>query len=295
MIVGLTGATGHLGGRLLELLLTDPEVEVVRSVARGALPERPKLVHTRCELTSADARDALTGVDVLYHLGAQLWRSRDGRQIEVNVDGTQNVLAGTPGHVVLASSAAVYGAYPDNPLPLREDHACRPNAECPYAWHKLEAERMCADAAPTTVLRISAVLGPHADPTVAKATRGYRTAIPAVRGTQLAMQFVDEADAAAAFVGAGRTRLTATFNVATADWLTAQDIARISGGRVVTLPASVAIRGSELAYRLRLLPFGADRSSLIQGPLALAIDAARSTLGWSPARTSAEVLADALR
>src|SRR5581483_8527542 len=33
--VGLTGATGHLGGRLLALLLGDPRIERVRTVARG--------------------------------------------------------------------------------------------------------------------------------------------------------------------------------------------------------------------------------------------------------------------
>ena len=87
------------------------------------------------------------GCDVLVHLGFQLWRSPDAEG--ANVGGTANVVASRPGRIVLASSAAVYGAWPDNPLPLTEAHAPRPNRQCPYAGHKLEAEHRCADAAPT--------------------------------------------------------------------------------------------------------------------------------------------------
>jgi UDP-glucose 4-epimerase len=254
------------------------------------LPDHPKVVHTRADLTAATTRRALAGVDVMWHLGAQLWRSRDGRQIEVNIDGTLNVLAANPGHVVLASSAAVYGAWPDNPLPITETHAPRPNTECPYAWHKLEAERLCSAAAPTTVVRISAVLGAHADPRVASATRGYRLAVPAIRGASQAMQFLDEGDAASGLVSAGMRRPVATLNLATTDWLSAPQLAGISGGRVISVPRRVAVRASEVGYRLRVLPFGADRSSLLNGPLALDASLATRLLDWKPALTSAQVL-----
>lgn len=229
---------------------------------------------------------------MLWHLGAQLWRDR--RQIAVNVDGTANVLAGGPRHVVLASSAAVYGAHPDNPVPIRESHPVRPNAECPYAWHKLESERLCRDAAPCAVLRIAAVLGPHADPQVARAAQGYRAVVPAVRGVRSSLQFLDEDDAADAIVAAGLAGKAGTWNLATTDWLDASTIAGLSGGRLVALPRRVVVGGAELAFRLHLLPFGADRSSLLAGPLALDASAAGRDLGWTPALTSAEVLGRAL-
>ncbi len=38
LTVGLTGATGHIGGVLLRRLLDDPEVSQVRTVARRPLP-----------------------------------------------------------------------------------------------------------------------------------------------------------------------------------------------------------------------------------------------------------------
>ncbi|HEY2427840.1 MAG TPA: NAD-dependent epimerase/dehydratase family protein [Acidimicrobiales bacterium] len=291
MDVGLTGATGHLGGRVLAALLDDPRVDRIRTVARGALPEHPKLVHTRADLCDPAVPAALAGADVVWHLGAQLWRSADGRQIAVNIDGTLNVLAARPAHVVLASSAAVYGAHPDNPLPLTEEHAPRPNAECPYAWHKLEAERLCREAGPCAVLRLCAVLGPHADPAVARATGGYRRAVPAIRGRREGIQFLDEDDAAAGLLAAGFDRAEGTWNLATEDWLDAAGIGRVTGGRVVRLSRRLAVGGSEVGFRLHLLPFGADRAALLDGPLALDPSAARAALGWEATATSGQVLA----
>jgi nucleoside-diphosphate-sugar epimerase len=294
--VGLTGATGALGACLLPLLLADDEVTRVRSVARRELPCHDKLVHTRADLCDPAARVALRGVDVLYHLGFQLWRANGRRDLgPVNVAGTRNVLAAEPGRVVLASSAAVYGAWPDNPLPITEAHVPRPNAEVRYASDKLDAERLCAEAAPGVSLRLCAVLGRHADRRVKRSAIGYRLAVPAIRGVNQALQFLDEDDAARALHAAGRSPATGTYNVATEDWLTEADIASIAGGRVVRLPRRALLAASEAALRLRLLPFGADRATMLDGPLALDPSAAASALGWRPARSSVEVLTSFLR
>jgi len=62
----------------------------------------------------------------------------------------------------------------------------------------------------------------------------------------------------------------------------------------VRLPPKVLLRASEVAYRMRLTPFGADRAILLNGPLALDPTRAAETLGWRATRTSAQVLAAAL-
>ncbi|MGI8492584.1 MAG: NAD-dependent epimerase/dehydratase family protein [Acidimicrobiales bacterium] len=308
MNVGLTGATGHLGSLLLDRLVADSDVVSVRSVARRALPESAagssrKVHHVQADLRSPDARRGLAGVDLLYHLGFQLWAPRRSASAAsdmeaANVAGTANVLAAGPAAVVLASSAAVYGAWPDNPVPLGEEAPARPNKQCAYASHKLTAEGLCADAAPSVALRIGAVLGPHADPVVARAARGYRRVVPAVRGVTQALQFVHEDDAAAALVAAGAallgSRVTGVVNVATADWLSARDISKIAGGRVVALPRSLLIALAEAGRWARAVPFGADRAALLAGPMALSVRRAADLLGWRAQRSSAEVLAGAV-
>jgi nucleoside-diphosphate-sugar epimerase len=278
----------------------------VRTVARRPIGpshrDHPKLVHVQADLRSPAARDALAGVDVLFHLGFSLWR-RDRDMAEVNLAGTQNVVAaltstkgGAGATVVLASSASVYGAWPDNPLPLAEHHAPRPNDECAYALHKLEVERACSDHVRTIALRIGAVLGRHADATVKRSARGYRLGVPAIRGVQQAVQFVHEDDVVDALHAAAHHQtFEGPVNVATEDWLTASDIATLAGGRVIRLPRSVLVSASEVALRLRLAPFGADRAILLNGPLALDSTLARERLGWSPKKSSTQTLVEFLQ
>ena len=263
----------------------------MRSVARRPFPATTKLVHTQADLRDPACRQALEGVDVLWHLAFQLWRSGSANQLDgLNVAGADNVLAAKPGRVVFASSAAVYGAWPDNPLPITEAHTPRPNREVPYARQKLEVEGRCLEAAPAAVLRISAVLGSHSDPRVRRSVRGYRLAVPAVRSVRQALQFLDEDDAARALHRAGTATATGEFNVATDDWLSEGDIARLTGGLVVRLPLMGMLAASEMAVRLRLMPFGADRAVLLNGPLALDPSAAAAAFGWRPAHGSSEVL-----
>ncbi len=308
-------------------------------MARRPLPPHPKLVHTQCDLRDRAAREALAGVDVLWHLGFSLWREapglrwpgpgpgwrgpgpgaegRGGEAAErepgappvdpcplprmgaspqsVNELGTANVLRSNPGRIVFASSAAVYGAWPDNPIPLPEDWSPRPNRACRYAAAKLSGERRCLEAGvPALLLRIAAVLGPHADPRVHRAVSGYRRAVPAVAGSPDAIQFLDEGDAADALHEAGKIRVTGVLNVAPEDWLTAEQVAAVAGSRVVRLPLPVLLAGSELAFGLRLLPFGSDRAILLNGPLALDGGRAREVLEWRPTQSSAAVLRRAL-
>ncbi len=231
-------------------------------------------------------------MDVLFHLAFALWRGGDAAHL--NWDGTYNVLAARPARVVLASSAAVYGAWPDNPLPLTEDHWPRPNRQCQYAIDKLRSERLCEESAPTLVLRIAAVLGPHADPRVAQVVQGYRLGVPAFRGKKQALQFLDEADASAALHRAGASAATGVVNIAPGDWLSAPNLAKVAHSRVVPLPGRLLLAGSEAAFRLHLSPFGADRAILVNGPLALDPARAADVLGWKATKSSARVLAAAL-
>jgi nucleoside-diphosphate-sugar epimerase len=253
------------------------------------LPEHPKLSHATADLRDPSVRRVLAQCDVVAHLGFQLWTSSDAAG--VNLGGTANVVAARPARIVLASSAAVYGGWPDNPLPLSESDPARPNKECPYAEHKLIAERQCAEAAPTTSLRICAVLGPHADALVKKASAALRKTVPAARGRRQGVQFLHEDDAALALLAAVKqSDVSGVYNVATEDWLDEHGVAEVSGGRVVRLPYRVLLHGSEVARRLHLLDMGADRAVLLNGPLALDPSRAATTLGWKARLDSAEVL-----
>ena len=147
-VVAITGVSGYLGRRLLALLDADPDVERVVGIDIA----EPHAGSPKLDFHQVDVRDArlvkvLPGVDVLVHLAFQVDPIRDEERTRaVNVDGTRNVLeaAGATGirKLVHASSAAVYGAHPDNDFPLTESSPLRANPEFSLAWHKLEAERI---------------------------------------------------------------------------------------------------------------------------------------------------------
>ncbi|HLK45200.1 MAG TPA: hypothetical protein VKT18_04395, partial [Acidimicrobiales bacterium] len=133
-------------------------------------------------------------------------------------------------------------------------------------------------------------LGPHADARVARAARAYRAVVPATRAP-LALQFLDEDDAARGLLAAGMTMSCGVWNLATSDWLGAHAIARLVGGRVVRVPLRMLLLGSEIAFRAGALPFGADRTCFLAGPLALDPSLAEAAIGWKATRSSADVLA----
>lgn len=316
LVIGLTGATGYIGGLLLERLARRPDVREIRSVARRPLGPPPgwgpggrRFRHVVSDLSAPAAREAFNGVDILYHLAAQVWLGRPWAPNEAmedmhraNVVGTANLARSQVGAAVLASTAAVYGAWPGNDLPLDEGALARPNPECPYAQHKLVAEKLWSEVeGPWAVARLCAVVGPHADARVAKAVRGYRLVVPAVRGSEQALQWMDEQDAVEGLVSLGAALLEGrpgvageVHNLATEDWLGAGDVSRLAGGRVVRLRLPSLLRAAELGRLAGVAPFGQDRAVLVNGPLAISPAKARARLGWRAMKSSAQVLSAAL-
>ena len=71
--------------------------------------------------------------------------------------------------MLVTSSATAYGAFPDNPVPIREDHPVRGVPDYAYARDKAEADRLCQLWAlrhpdrKMTIVRPCIVFGPSVD------------------------------------------------------------------------------------------------------------------------------------
>src|SRR5207249_6247601 len=149
--VAVTGVSGHVGQRLLHRLEVDRDVSRVVGVdARDPHLRPAKLDFYRVDLASADLKPLLEGADVLVHLAFAMSPPQEPELLaRVNVDGTRRLLdaAGAVGvrHVVYTSSAMVYGARRDNPVPLTEEAPVRPHPGLTYAVQKAEAERLLTD------------------------------------------------------------------------------------------------------------------------------------------------------
>src|SRR5215212_6322217 len=175
----ITGGSGYIGSRLVDLLSRREDTEgiVICDLAPPRGGYRPKTEFERVDVRDREAvRRVLERVrpDALVHLAFILNPSHDEHfMYDVDVNGTHNVLeaaseAGTE-HVLVTTSAVAYGAFPDNPVPLTEDHPVRGVADFSYARDKTESDRLCQLWAlrhperTLTIVRPCIVFGPNVD------------------------------------------------------------------------------------------------------------------------------------
>ena len=178
MLTLVTGGAGFIGSNLVRALLREGnDVRVLDDLSTGSRENLAGLPVARFTLGSvtdrACLRDALSGVEVVFHLAALPSVARSVADpvgvTRANVAGTVNVLtvsrdAGVR-RVVYASSSSVYG---DTPTLPKTEELC-PSPRSPYAASKLSGEMYCrafASVYPleTVSLRFFNVFGPRQDP-----------------------------------------------------------------------------------------------------------------------------------
>ncbi|MEY2469998.1 MAG: hypothetical protein QOF21_2696 [Actinomycetota bacterium] len=192
--------------------------------------------------------------------------------------------------VVLLSTAAVYGAWPDNPTPLTEDAILRPNPGIDEVSERAELERRGLEwstdhpACAVTVLRACTVVVSGGDDWPS-ADLGGVAGIGSGDGNR-PVQFLHVEDLAGAVATVLDNKVVGVRNVAPAGWISEDEARALSGGRVVALPEPVR----RLARRLRVGK-STDRgvAALSSHPWVVASDALRAE-GWSPVYDNREAL-----
>lgn len=300
--VAITGATGRIGVRVLDLVRALPSVDRVLAIDLRQPTSMPEGV----EFRPADVTDpaavgaALEGAQVVVHLANRLDPGGDiERMRRVNVDGTRHVFdaAADAGArtVVLMSAAAVYGAHPDNDVPLTEDSPLRANPDFPYVEQVREVEQWVAgwrDAHPdvtVTSLRLAMVVGEGIDNVFTEALLGPR--LPSVRGHRPPFQFVHVDDVASAVAHAVEHDLPGAYNVAAEGWLSFDEIAAILGRRALDVPEEIVFTAVERLGALGLshLPVGAVHYLI--HPWVVSVDRLVAS-GWRPRHSNRDAVAE---
>jgi nucleoside-diphosphate-sugar epimerase len=297
--IALIGAH-HPGATRLALALEDqPGVERVLGLGRVAAP----LLGPKFEQVVADPGEprfqaAVAEADALVLFPVIEVGDRDGHaareRLAATIRGSLQP-ARRAGVVVLWSSGVVYGAHPDNPVPLTEDSPPRPNFDFAAARVLTEAERLVLDPdlgsprARRVVLRTAAIWSPSWGGFLAHMLVG--PAIVGVRGHDPPVQSLDPDDAATALALAAGGQLDGgVYNVAPDDWVPASQLARLTGRRRIEVPESAAFAAAERLGWLGVA--GASRGELHYHMHPWVLSNARlRAAGWAPTRSTAEALA----
>ena len=309
----ILGAAGPLGRRVAALTAADPDVGRVVAVDPAVdAAELPSSVEVLTpdpgasgELLAQPALRVLLGeADAVIDLGASVATAPEGLPTSgsplEDLARTRALLAAAaaagPRHLVVLSTAMVYGAWANNPVPLTEEAPLRPDPTLLHATARAEAERAVhewrSEHPGTTVAVLRPTVSVALESVEWLAASPWSAAGLRVQGTDRPSQFLHLDDLASAVDHARRAGLAGPFNVAPDGWLPADQLRDLAGpvGRL-HLPAGFAGRLSGLATRVA--PAGPpEGAAYVRQPWVVANDRLRAT-GWAPRHRNEEAYIEA--
>ncbi|MCC6217205.1 MAG: NAD-dependent epimerase/dehydratase family protein [Polyangiaceae bacterium] len=299
----VTGATGYLGSLTLAAL-AERRAELGGLV--GVDVRAPASVPAGVTWRTASVTDSALGewlragrIDTVVHLASILKPPRDGGDAlayQVDVEGTRNVLAACASagvrKLILTTSGAAYGYYPDNPAWITEDAPIRGNPEIAYAFHKrlIEADlarhRRRHPELAQLVFRPGTVIGPGVSTPVTALFEA--PVVLGVLGSESPFVMIWDADVVACLVRGIFGGATGTYNLAGDGALPPREIARRLRKPYVPVPAA-ALRATLAALqRLGRSAYGPEHVDFLRYRPVLSNRALKERFGYAPRKTSRE-------
>jgi UDP-glucose 4-epimerase len=305
----ITGGSGYIGSRLVERLASQEDTErILICDVRPPTVYRPGVAYRSLDVRDAAAvRSAVSEErpDVVVHLAFILNPVHDEAfAYEVDVGGTHNVLeacsAAGVGQVLVTSSSTAYGAFPDNPVPLTEEHPVRGVAGFEYARDKAEADRLCqlwAFRHPDrvmTIVRPCIVFGPSVDNYLVR----LWTKQPFQADFGLpdpGIQFVHEDDVVEALLVLLDGRFAGAFNVAGDGVMPTVECASLIGLPRRRVPLRLWRRFAAVMWALRASEAPPGSLDFAVHPWIVSNAKLKSVAGWEPRYSSRETFEITMR
>lgn len=305
----VTGGSGYIGSRLTELLIQHEDNEVVNLDIRAPVVprSRTRFVHMDIRDRGIAALIAEERPDALVHLAFVLNPIRDEHTMyDIDVNGTANVLdaaaaAGVP-HLLVASSTTAYGAWPDNPVPIPEEHPVRGLPAYEYARDKTEIDRLCQlwaaqhPESTMTIVRPTIVFGPNVDNYIVRFWENQPFVV-LPDGHDADWQYVHEDDVVDAMSRLLSERRGGIFNLTADGTVKMSEAAAIAGKKVRKMPLKLYRRMAGASWKLRLRNVEAPPGQIefVLHPWIASNEKLKRELGWAPRYTSRETFEITMR
>ena len=297
-VIAVVGAATGVG-RLLAARLAAARDDVKRVVAidktRGDLDGVTWRVF---DYTQPALVSRLTGCDTVVHTAVDTGvTEHPSERSRRNIRGVQAVLTASAaagvGRVVVVTSAMVYGAAPDNPIPIPDDAPLRATEDGGLLSDLLQIEQLCQRSTTAhpgmavTVVRPAMVVGPGVDTVLTRHFEAPRLLV--VRGTEPAWQLCHLDDLASGLELVATKGLTGPLTVGCEGWLAQQEVEALSGRARIELPGSFAYGTAERLHRLGITPAPASELHYVTNPWAVSSERLRAA-GWRPEYDNATAL-----
>jgi nucleoside-diphosphate-sugar epimerase len=296
--IAVTGAQGELGAQLLRRLVDAGAAKRVVAIDAGK-GDLPGVTWRRADVRDPALRTRLTGVDTVVHLATD--RRPDAPAAErraLNVRGTDTLLTAAAAagvtRVVLVTSAMVYGATADNPVPLPDDAPLRADPDLTLVGDWVEMERLAAATArahpsmQVVLVRPVSLVGPGGDGMLPRLFEAPR--LLAIKDHETRWQFCHVDDLASALEWAATGQVGGPLTVGCEGWLDRPDVERVSGLRSLLVPAAMAFSTAERLHRIGVLPSPASELHYLAHPWVVASERLAEA-GWKPSWDNESALA----
>ncbi len=302
----ITGAGGYIGRLLVEALAGDqPGLKsVVAADVREIPPDERHagVTYITADIRSPDLSDIFRRffIDTVVHLATIVTPGRKpDREFEYSVDvlGTENVLkacleAGVK-QLIVTSSGAAYGYFPDNPEWLGENDILRGNTEFAYSHHKRLVEEMlalCRREHPELkqlVLRPGVVLGAATDNQITALFE--KPFIMGLMGAASPFVFIWDQDVVGCILKGIFDEATGIFNLSGDGTLTMKEIAGLLGRPYVALPVSLVRSVLWVLKKLGMTQYGPEQVNFLRYRPVLSNRRLKQEFGYVPKKTTREV------
>lgn len=302
----VTGASGYLGSLLIKKLSGEKEsLGIVNLVGMDVRPLREKLPNVVFE--HFDVRDESAGdvfkkyqIDCVVHLASIVTPGKNSnREFEYSVDvlGTKNILkaciAAGVKRIVISSSGAAYGYYPENVNVLQEHHPIRGNYEFAYSHHKKLVEEELASyrekypQLEQTIFRITTILGDDVNNQI---TDLFKKPIQlGIKGTESRFSFIWDMDAVECFKQSIFSPRTGIYNLSGDGSVSIQERGKMLKKPVIYVPAKVIETALFILKKFGLTQYGPEQTLFLKYRPILDNKKLKSEFGFIPSKTSHEV------